>query len=232
MAPKRNTAASVCMDRLHIVMMRWSWTDDDFCGKQWKFAKYVAIPAPSKNTNTSINLLLHNFLHDHWVALWCQKFDSVMSGQSDANLRIIGIQCVNTESCSASHKWIALHCCVGAIRWLGVRARTVMPVRRWRTSADTQSLTRLQYMKKNTQANCTIHRPLLTHTVYTGNTYSIQTDYTQVSTEVQTDGPIHGALLTLGHWDNYQGSSHSIQPWVMWRLVGWNIDLFYSLECQ
>ena len=113
MAPKRNTAASVCMDRLHIVMMRWSWTDDDFCGKQWKFAKYVAIPAPSKNTNTSINLLLHNFLHDYWVALWCQKFDSVMSGQSDANLRIIGIQCVNTESCSASHKWIALHCCVG-----------------------------------------------------------------------------------------------------------------------
>ena len=112
------------------------------------------------------------------LALWCQKFDSVMSGQSDANLRIIGIQCVNTESCSASHKWIALHCCVGAIRWLGVRARTVMPVRRWRTSADTQSLTRLQYMKKNTQANCTIHRPLLTHTVYTGNTgniHSIQT---------------------------------------------------------
>ena len=54
-------------------------------------------------------------------------------------------------------------------------------------------------MKKNTQANYTIHRPLLTHTVYTGNTHSIQTDYTQVSTEVQTDGPIHGALLTLGH---------------------------------
>ena len=152
MAPKRNTAASVCMDRLHIVMMRWSWTDDDFCGKTMKICKIrcnSSIQQKHQDIYQSVAPQFSSRLLS--LALWCQKFDSVMSGQSDANLRIIGIQCVNTESCSASHKWIALHCCVGAIRWLGVRARTVMPVRRWRTSADTPPI-----------VQCTASSPQLT----------------------------------------------------------------------
>ena len=163
------------------------------------------------------------------LALWCQKFDSVMSGQSDANLRIIGIQCVNTESCSASHKWIALHCCVGQSDDWGFGPGQWCP---W--GDDGHLLTHSRSLDYNTWRRT--HKPtaqyidLYSHTQCTQATHTVYKQYTSLGWSA--DGPIHGALLTLGHWDNYQGSSHSIQPWVMWRLVGWNIDLFYSLECQ
>ena len=118
-------------------------------------ANHIVIPLSSfaKTLNLYQSVCLH-FLHNHCFALWsttCQKCDSVMSSQSKPISRPLEF---NTQTCASALQR-------GAIKWLGVQARTVMPWTRWRTSADTHRPP-LQYKPLVIHSTGTVYTALLT----------------------------------------------------------------------
>ena len=210
MALETNTAAA---SECGSPALRYDAVKMDFLAQQWEFANHIVIPLSSfaKTLNLYQSVCLH-FLHNHCFAFWsttCQKCDSVMSSQSKPISRPLEF---NTQTCASALQR-------GAIKWLGVQARTVMPWTRWRTSADTQSTTTIQ-ASGHTQRRGTLYTLAVCCDRSTDTQCrDVQVDYRHSWT---TEKPtVSAALLTLGHWDNYQGSRHSILPWVMWRIEGW-----------